>query len=64
MCFMNTCMLKLVCDYITSQDEYTSKMKEMAKSHTAETTEEFRKEIERKLTEQKKDLKVKKHSHN
>ena len=47
-------------------------MKEMIKYHTTETAdlrEEFRKEIERKLAEQKKDIKVKKtpsqhtHSH-
>ena len=42
------------------QDEYASKM-EMVKYHTAETAdlrEEFRKEIERKLAEQKKYIKV------
>lgn len=45
----------------TSQDEYASKMKEMVKSHTAETAalrEEFKTEMERKLVEQKEDMKV------
>ena len=45
----------------TSQDEYANKMKEMAKSHTAETAalrEEFRREMERKLVKLKKDIKV------
>ena len=48
--------------YPLLQDEYTSKMEEMAKSHTAETTDlknEFKREMEeRKLSEQKKDMKV------
>ena len=46
---------------ITPQDEYASKMKEMVKSHTAETAalrEEFKGEMERKILEQKKDMKV------
>lgn len=45
----------------TSQDEYASKMKEMVKSHTAETAalrEKFKTEMERKLVEQKEDMKV------
>ena len=40
---------------------------EMVKYHTAETAdlrEEFRKEIVRKLAEQKKNIKIKKHHHN
>ena len=51
----------------TPQDEYTSKMEEMAKSHTAEKAalrEEFKGEMERKLAEQKKDMKVMKHPQN
>ena len=48
---------------ITPQDEYASKMKEMVKSHTAETTaalrEEFKRETERKIVEHKKEMKVK-----
>ena len=46
----------------TPQNEYTSKMEEMAKSHTAETAalrEEFKREMEQKLAEQRKNMKVK-----
>ena len=45
----------------TSQDEYASKMNEAVKSHTAETAalrEEFKREMEGKLVEQMKDMKV------
>ena len=52
---------------ITPQDEYASKMNEMVKSHTAETTaalrEEFKREMERKIVEHKKDMKVNTASH-
>ena len=44
--------------YLFLQDEYADKIKEVVKSHTAETTEEFRKEIERKLSEHNEDKKV------
>ena len=44
--------------YLLLQDAYADKIKEMVKSHTAETTEEFRKEIERKLSEHNEDKKV------
>ena len=45
----------------TPQDEYASKMEEMVESHTAETAalrEEFKREMERKLAEQKENIKV------
>lgn len=49
------------------QDEYARSVKEMVESHATATTpsltEEFRKQIESKLAEQKKDMKVKKHLH-
>ena len=43
----------------TPQDDHTSKMKEMVKSHTAEIAalrEEFQREMERNLLEQRKDM--------
>ena len=43
----------------TPQDEYASKMEEMVESHTAETAalqEEFKREMERKLAEQKENI--------
>ena len=49
------------------QDEYARFVKEMMESHNVVTTaslrEEFRKQMEEKLSEQKKDMKVKKHPH-
>ena len=44
------------------QDDHASKVKEMVESHTSEIavlSEKFRGEVESKLTEQKKDIKVK-----
>ena len=47
-------------DY-TPQDDHASKMKELVESHTTELaalSEKFRGEVESKLTEQKKEIKV------
>ena len=45
----------------TPQDDHASKMRKLVESHTSEIAalrEEFRKEMERKLVEEKKDMKV------